>query len=58
MKTILSRFALDESGATAIEYGLIAGLVSIVIVASLTTIGASLTNTFTAVNGAFAGAGN
>jgi Flp pilus assembly pilin Flp len=42
----------------AIEYGFIAGLVSIVIVASLTAIGASLTNTFTAVNGAFAGAGN
>jgi pilus assembly protein Flp/PilA len=52
----LSRFALDESGATAIEYGLIAALVSVVIIASLTAVGGSLTNTFNTVNGALQGA--
>ena len=35
MKSLVSRFVKDESGATAIEYGLIAGLVSIVIIAGL-----------------------
>lgn len=39
----------DESGATAIEYGLIAGLVSVVIIAALTTLGSNLTNVFTTV---------
>ena len=58
MKSILSRFALDESGATAIEYGLIAALVSVVIIASLTLVGKSLNTTFNTVNGALAGAGN
>ena len=32
MKNIFSRFAADQSGATAIEYGLIAGLISVVII--------------------------
>jgi pilus assembly protein Flp/PilA len=56
MKSILSRFALDESGATAIEYGLIAALVSVVTIASLTLVGRSLTATFNTVNGALQGA--
>jgi pilus assembly protein Flp/PilA len=42
-------FLADENGATAIEYGLIASLIAIVIVAAVTTIGTSLTNTFTEV---------
>jgi pilus assembly protein Flp/PilA len=58
MKSILSRFGKDESGATAIEYGLIAALVSVVIIASLRAVGTSLTGTFNTVNGALAGAGN
>ena len=58
MKSIFSRFVRDDAGATAIEYGLIAALVSVVIIASLTAVGKSLTNTFTTVNGALAGAGN
>jgi pilus assembly protein Flp/PilA len=40
--TSIERFLKDESGATAIEYGLIAGLISVVIAASVTTIGTDL----------------
>src|ERR1700675_1616003 len=39
MFAIFSRFARDDSGATAIEYGLIAGLVAVVIVTAVTTVG-------------------
>ena len=49
MSKFLSRFVKDESGATAIEYGLIAALISVVIVGALTTIGTNLTTKFTAV---------
>ena len=50
MTNLLSRFAKDESGATAIEYGLIAALISVVIIGMLRTIGTSLNSKFTAVN--------
>ncbi len=46
MKSLMKRFAKDESGATAIEYGLIAGLLSIVIIAAVALAGTSLTNVF------------
>ncbi|MEO0976351.1 MAG: Flp family type IVb pilin [Pseudomonadota bacterium] len=46
MKSLMNRFAKDESGATAIEYGLIAGLLSIVIIAAVALAGTSLTNVF------------
>ncbi len=46
MKTILFRFARDEAGATAIEYGLIAALVAVVLVTALTTLGTNLSATF------------
>jgi len=46
MNTLLTRFAKDESGATAIEYGLIAGLISVVIISAVTTVGTSLTDVF------------
>ena len=49
MVSFLSRFAKDESGATAIEYGLIAGLVSIVILAALQTIGTRLNGKFNSI---------
>lgn len=49
MKKLLSRFAKDESGATAIEYGLIAGLISIVIIAALGIIGTQLNDIFTRI---------
>jgi pilus assembly protein Flp/PilA len=52
MFAIFSRFARDDSGATAIEYGLIAGLVAVVIVTAVTTVGTKLTNTFNKVSNA------
>ena len=42
-------FLRDESGATAIEYGLIAGLISVVIITVLTTIGTNLLAQFQAI---------
>ncbi len=49
MKNLVSRFAADQSGATAIEYGLIAGLISVVIITALTTIGTRLNNKFNTI---------
>ena len=49
MYTVFSRFVRDDSGATAIEYGLIAGLIAVVIVTAVTTVGTKLTNTFNKV---------
>ena len=46
----LRRFILDQSAATAIEYALIAGCISIVIVAAVTGIGSSLNSTFNQVS--------
>jgi pilus assembly protein Flp/PilA len=49
MKNLLARFAKDESGATAIEYGLIAGLIGVAIIAAITAAGGSITAMFTRV---------
>jgi len=46
----IATFARDEEGATAIEYGLIVGLIAAVIVAILGTTGTNLTNLFTTVS--------
>ncbi len=46
---IFTRFVRDESGATAIEYGLIAGLLSVVIITAVTLVGTNLDATFNAV---------
>lgn len=51
MSNFVSRFLKDESGATAIEYGLIAALVAVVLVTGLTALGTKLNDTFTAVSG-------
>jgi pilus assembly protein Flp/PilA len=53
---ILKTFIRNEDGATAIEYGLIAALVSIVIVVTLGLVGGNLTKVFTEINTALAGA--
>lgn len=50
MKNIFSRFLKDESGATAIEYGLIAALIAVAVITALTTLGTNLTSTFEAVS--------
>lgn len=46
MSNILARFVKDESGATAIEYGLIASLVAVAAIAAMTTVGGKLTGMF------------
>ena len=46
MKNLVTRFANDESGATAIEYGLIAALISVVIIGVLSTLGGNLNTKF------------
>lgn len=50
MKTIVSRFVKDELGATAIEYGLIAALVGVGIIAALQNLRGELQNTFGTVS--------
>jgi pilus assembly protein Flp/PilA len=52
MKALLSRFIRDKSGATAIEYGLIAAGISLAIVPIVQGLGGSLANTFTSVQSA------
>jgi pilus assembly protein Flp/PilA len=54
--TNLKTFVANEDGATAIEYGLIAGLISVAIIAALTTIGGDLTTLFTAIGTALTSA--
>ena len=49
MTKLLHRFVKDESGATAIEYGLIAALVSVVIIGALTALGGALDSIFNEV---------
>jgi pilus assembly protein Flp/PilA len=50
MKTLVSRFVKDESGATAIEYGLIAAGISVAIIAVVNSIGNTLNGKFTSIN--------
>ena len=49
MKNLFARFAADQSGATAIEYGLIAGLIAVVIITGATTLGTKLNQKFNAI---------
>ena len=48
---LVKSFLLDEGAATAIEYGLIAALIAVVIITALTTVGTKLKATFTSVSG-------
>jgi pilus assembly protein Flp/PilA len=50
MTNFVSRFLKDESGATAIEYGLIVALIAVVIITAVTTLGTKLNTAFTAIN--------
>ena len=50
MKNVFARFAQDESGATAIEYGLIAALISVALIVAATAVGGSLGDLFTTIN--------
>ncbi len=57
MTKFIQRFWNDEEGATAIEYGLIAGLVAVAIVAVLGTLGGQLQTAFTRISTALTDAG-
>jgi len=50
MSSMFLRFMRDQSGATAIEYGLIAAGISVAIIAVVNALGVQLTNTFTTVS--------
>ncbi len=50
MLRLINRFITDESGATAIEYGLIAALISVVIIGAVTLVGGALDTTFTSIS--------
>jgi pilus assembly protein Flp/PilA len=52
MKSFLARFVKNESGATAIEYGLIAALISIAIIVGVRSIGSKLSATFNTIQNA------
>ncbi|WP_011579948.1 MULTISPECIES: Flp family type IVb pilin [Chelativorans] len=49
MKNLLTRFAKNESGATAIEYGLIAGLIAVVIITAAGLVGTDVRDSFQAI---------
>jgi pilus assembly protein Flp/PilA len=49
MKNLVAKFASDESGATAIEYGLIAALIAVAMIAGATKVGTTLNSKFTAI---------
>jgi pilus assembly protein Flp/PilA len=51
MSKFVTRFLKDESGATAIEYGLIAALIAVVLVTALGAVGDSLNTTFDTIKG-------
>lgn len=56
MKTQLQQFWQDEDGATAIEYGLIAGLIAVAIIGVLGALGTSLDGLFTKISEKISGA--
>jgi pilus assembly protein Flp/PilA len=49
MSKFIRKFVKDESGATAIEYGLIIALIAVVIIAVMTTVGANINGKMTSV---------
>jgi len=50
MRKVLTNLLRDESGATAIEYGLIAALISVVIIVAITAVGTQLSATFSTIS--------
>lgn len=51
MRNFIKNFANDESGATAIEYGLIAALIAVAIIGAVSALGGKLKTTFESVTG-------
>jgi pilus assembly protein Flp/PilA len=56
LRTFIKTFAADRKGVTAIEYGLIAGLIAVAIIAAITALGGTLGNLFNTVNSSVSGA--
>jgi pilus assembly protein Flp/PilA len=56
MKNLVAKFVSDESGATAIEYGLIAALIAVAMIVGARAVGTAINAKFTAVAGQVAGA--
>ena len=50
MKNLIAQFSADESGATAIEYALLASLIAVAIIAATTTLGSKVAGTFQSVS--------
>lgn len=57
MQLISRKVLRDDSGATAIEYGLIAALIAVVIIGALTTVGSNLSGIFNTVAGKLSSSG-
>ena len=57
MTKFMTRFAKDESGATAIEYGLIVALIAVVIITAVSTLGGKLNTAFGDTNDGLDAAG-
>ena len=57
MSAKMKNFATNESGATAIEYGLLAGLIAVAIIGGVTLAGGNLTTLFNTIATSLAGAG-
>ncbi|MBI0361283.1 Flp family type IVb pilin [Burkholderia oklahomensis] len=51
MKQLMNRFLTEEAGVTAIEYGLIAGLIAVAIATTVGTLGTDLSNLFSTIAG-------
>jgi pilus assembly protein Flp/PilA len=51
MRNLLHRFIDDQSGVTAIEYGLIAALIAVAIIVAVTTVGTNLSGVFQSIAG-------
>ena len=58
MQNLVTRFIKDESGATAIEYGLIAALIAVALIAGATQLGDAIDSKFKAVASTLDGAEN
>ncbi len=58
MTKFISKFVSDESGATAIEYGLIAALIAVAIILAVTTLGGNLSTVFDNIAGELDGKGS
>jgi len=56
MKNLIARFANDESGATAIEYGLLAALIAVVIIGAVTSLGKNMSTQFNLISTKIGGA--